>query len=59
MVTKSGIHVVSYVQTVDGPVRFDDLTPEQKRKAATQIKASYLNALYAGRAVFTAAKIKG
>ena len=54
MTTKHGITVGSYVQTADGLVNFDDLAPEQKTKAATQLKASYLNAMYAGRAVFTA-----
>lgn len=48
------IRTESYIYVGEELVRFDDLTPEQKRKAATQIKLTYLNELFRGRAVFTA-----
>lgn len=54
LVTKYGIRVVSYVHTDQGLVEFDDLTPEQKQKAATELKLRYMNDLYRGKAVFTA-----
>lgn len=56
MTTKHGITVVSYVHTDQGLVIFEDLTQEQKKKAATELKLRYMNALYAGQATFTAAK---
>lgn len=56
MTTKHRIHVVSYVHTADGLVNFEDLTQEQQTEAATKIKTEYMNAMYAGKAVFTTAE---
>ena len=53
---KQEIKVISYVHTADGLVNFEDLTPEQKRRAATALKIEYMNALYRGKATFTEAK---
>lgn len=50
--TKSGIHVVAYVQSANGPVDIDTLSPEKKREVATQLKIRYFNALFAGQARF-------
>ena len=51
--TKSGIRVESYVQTEDGClVNFDKLTPDQRRRCATELKLRYLGELYRGRAAF-------
>lgn len=47
------IRTESYIHVGDELVRFDDLTPEQKREAATKLKVKYLNTLYRGIAVFT------
>ena len=45
--------VKAYVKTADGgEVDVDTLTPEQKREFATQMKITYLNALFRGQAVF-------
>lgn len=47
------IHTVSYVHSKDGGlIRFDDLTPEQKRKAATELKCRLLNGMFQGVAHF-------
>lgn len=46
------IKVVSYVHVGDQLVCTDDLDPEQKRRLATWLKCTYLNALYEGRAKF-------
>lgn len=46
------IKVISYVHVGDQLVEFSQLTPEQKRKAATWLKTTYLNALFAGKAEF-------
>lgn len=46
------IRAVSYVHVGEKLVRFDDLTPEQKAGAATELKKGYLNALFRGRATF-------
>lgn len=47
------ITVKAYVKTADGgEVNVDTLTPEQKREFATQMKITYLNALFRGQAVF-------
>lgn len=54
IVTKSGIKVVSYVHTERGLVDCDELTPEEKVRAATAIKLAWMNGLYRGRAVFEA-----
>lgn len=56
MITKCGIRVETYVHTAEGLVNFDDLTPEQKKKAATELKIRYMNAMFAGRAKFRAAE---
>jgi len=49
------IKAISYVHVGDELVEFSQLTQEQKRKAATWLKCTYLNALYAGQAKFTPA----
>ena len=50
---KEPIIVKAYVKTADGgEVDVDTLTPEQKREFATQMKITYLNALFRGQAVF-------
>lgn len=46
------IKVVSYVHVGDELVEWSQLTPEQKKKAATILKMNYLNALFAGKAEF-------
>jgi len=46
------IRTVSYIHVGDKLVCTDDLTPEQKTYVATVLKTKYLNALFAGRAVF-------
>lgn len=47
------IIVKAYARTPDGgEVDVDTLTPEQKRELATQLKITYLNALFRGQAVF-------
>ena len=54
MITKHGIRVESFVQTADGGLKnFDELTGKERVRAATELKATYLNALYMGKAVFT------
>lgn len=51
------IIVKAYVKTADGgEVDVDTLTPEQKRAFATQMKITYLNALFRGQAVFRRAE---
>lgn len=54
LVTKDGIRVISFVHTERGLVEMDDLAPEERARAATEIKLRYLNELYRGKAVFTA-----
>lgn len=50
----------AYVKTRDGiEVDVDTLTPEQKRKFATHMKITYLNALFRGQAVFCRAGHRG
>jgi hypothetical protein len=44
----------SFVHVGDKLVNTQDLTPEQKKKLATWIKVTYLNALFAGKAKFWA-----
>ena len=53
MVTKSGIRVESYVHDAKTGelIAFDDLTPEQKTKAATELKCRYINELFRGKGV--------
>lgn len=47
------ITVISYVRRKSGEtVRFEDLTPEERVKAATWIKTTWLNELYRGVATF-------
>lgn len=51
------IIVKAYVKTANGgEVDVDTLTPEQKREFATQMKITYLNALFRGQAVFRRAE---
>ena len=45
---KPVIRTESYVYISGVPVRFDDLTPEQKRAAATELKLRWLRGLYPG-----------
>lgn len=47
---KQVIRTESYVfsKETGEPIRFDDLTPEQKRAAATELKLRWLRALYPG-----------
>lgn len=53
MMTKSGIRVTAYVTGADGEkIPFEALSEEQKRRAATELKARYLGELFRGRAVF-------
>ena len=54
LVTKDGIKVISFVHTERGLVDVDELTPEEKSRAATEIKLKWLNELYRGKAVFEA-----
>ena len=46
------IKVVSYVHKGDELVRFEDLSQEDREKAATELKVRWLNAMFDGRAVF-------
>lgn len=48
------IRTVSYVRSGGELVRFDSLPENIKREAATRLKATYLNELYRGKAVFEA-----
>lgn len=51
------IEVKSYVRRQNGEkVLFEDLAPEERRKAATQINLIWLNALHKGVAVFREAE---
>ena len=53
MITKHGIRVESFVHKPDGSlINFDELNGEERVRAATELKKRYLNALYAGTAVF-------
>ena len=45
---KPVIRTESYVYVSGVPVRFDDLTPEQKRAAATELKLRWLRGLCPG-----------
>ena len=45
---KPVIRTESYVYVSGVPVRFEDLTPEQKRAAATERKLRWLRGLYPG-----------
>ena len=46
------ITVISYVHKGGELVRFDDLTEEEKVRAATELKIRWLNGLFDGKAVF-------
>ncbi len=48
------IKVTSYVHRGDELVNFDDLTKEERKRAATELKVRWLNALFDGRAEFYA-----
>lgn len=49
------IRTVSYVHGKDGSlIRFDDLTHEQKVKAATELKIRYMKAMFPGVDFFVA-----
>ena len=52
MAKKREIKTVSYVHMGDKLVRMDDLEEEQRRKIATRLKITYLNALFESKAVF-------
>ena len=45
---KPVIRTESYVYVSGVPLRLDDLTPEQKRAAATELKLRWLRGLYPG-----------
>lgn len=45
---KPVIRTVSYVTKNGQLVRFDDLTLEEKRRAATELKLRYLRAMFPG-----------
>lgn len=47
------ITVKSYVHYRGELVEFDDLPPDVKQKAATELALRYFNTLFAGKAVFT------
>lgn len=46
------IKVISYVRVGEELVETSQLSPENKQRLATWLKTTYLNNLYAGRAVF-------
>lgn len=46
------IHTVSYIRVNGELVRFDSLSEDIKRKAATKIKITYFNELYKGKSTF-------
>ena len=46
------IKVISFVHVGDELVETSQLNPEQKHRLATWLKVTYLNHLYAGKAVF-------
>lgn len=52
MAKEREIKTVSYVHIGDKLVRMDDLDEEQRRKIATRLKITYLNALFRGKAEF-------
>jgi hypothetical protein len=49
------IKVISYVRVGEELVETSQLSPENKQRLATWLKTTYLNNLYAGRAVFRTA----
>lgn len=52
LVTSCGIKVKRYVHKDGGLVEIEELTPEERARAATEIALTYLNTLYRGKAVF-------
>lgn len=52
MARKQEIRTVSFVHIGDELVNTDDLNEEQRRKLATWLKTTYLNALFRGKAEF-------
>ena len=52
------IRTESFIRVNGALARFDTLPEELKREAATQIKCTYMNELYRGKAVFEARKTK-
>jgi len=54
LVTKNGIRVVSFVHKDGALVDLDDLGPEDKARAATELRTIWMNELYRGKAVFAA-----
>lgn len=52
------IRTESFIRVNGALARFDTLPEELKREAATQIKLTYMNELYRGKAVFEARKEK-
>ena len=49
---KQEIKTVSFVHIGDELVNTDDLDDEQRRRLATWLKTTYLNALFQGKAEF-------
>ena len=52
------IRTESFIRVNGALARFDTLPENLKRAAATQIKVTYMNELYRGKAVFEARKEK-
>lgn len=52
MAKKQKIKTVSFVHIGDELVNTDDLNDEQRRRLATWLKTTYLNALFRGKAEF-------
>lgn len=52
MAKKQEIRTVSFVHIGDELVNTDDLNDEQRRRLATWLKTTYLNALFRGKAEF-------
>lgn len=48
------IRTESFIRVNGALVRFDTLPEKLRREAATQIKLTYMNELYRGKAVFEA-----
>ena len=51
--TEKKIKVVSYVRVGGELVETSELAPEQKKRLATELRKTYLNHLFSGRAKFT------
>ena len=52
MAKRQEIKTVSFVHIGDKLVNTDDLNDEQRRRLATWLKTTYLNALFQGKAKF-------